>query len=316
MIVSRKILIIAPFAFGYTKHIQDVLNAKSGVEATILYLDKPGFKYKGLVHKIQNFVSKLFGKNLKKTFDFDRIKAEVLKLEKQHDIFIIRPDVLDDATLEFLKSRAHNFIAYYWDSTRRFPRKTQIVNYFDIIYSYDKQDVEQYGFNTLTNYIFAENTSEDYDYLFFNISTNDHRFPLIENLAGYLKQNDWSYNIKVYNGTPFEVKHVEPITEQLSITEVEKLILKSKIIVEIQRNDQIGLSFRIFEALGYRKKLITTNTDVVNYDFYNPQNILVIDENNIEIPEDFVTSPYVDIDETILDKYRLENWVKPIFNLQ
>ena len=123
-------------------------------------------------------------------------------------------------------------------------------------------------------------------------------------------------NIKVYNGTPFEVKHVEPITEQLSITEVEKLILKSKIIVEIQRNDQIGLSFRIFEALGYRKKLITTNTDVVNYDFYNPQNILVIDENNIEIPEDFVTSPYVDIDETILDKYRLENWVKPIFNLQ
>ena len=68
MIVSRKILIIAPFAFGYTKHIQDVLNAKSGVEATILYLDKPGFKYKGLVHKIQNFVSKLFGKNLKKTF--------------------------------------------------------------------------------------------------------------------------------------------------------------------------------------------------------------------------------------------------------
>ena len=65
---------------------------------------------------------------------------------------------------------------------------------------------------------------------------------------------------------------------------VEKLILKSKIIVEIQRNDQIGLSFRIFEALGYRKKLVTTNTDVVNYDFYNPQNILVIDENNIEIP--------------------------------
>lgn len=315
MIVSRKILIIAPFAFGYTKHIQDALNAKSGVEATILYLDKPGFKYRDLGHKIQNFVSKLSGKNLKKTFVFDRIKAEVSKLEKQHDIFIIRPDMLDDATIEFLKSRTHNFIAYFWDSTRRFPRKTEIVNSFDTIYSYDKLDVEQYGFKKLTNYIFTENTTKAYDYLFFNISTNDHRFPLIENLAGYLKQNNWSYTIKVYNGSPFETEHVEPITTQLSILEVEKLILKSKIIVEIQRNDQIGLSFRIFEALGYRKKLITTNRDVVNYDFYNPQNILVIDENNIEIPEAFVISPYVDIDEAILNKYRLENWVDTVFNL-
>ena len=313
---SRKILIIAPFAFGYTSHIQHALNAKKGVEATILYLDKPGFKYRSLGHKIQNFVSKVFGKNLKKTFVFDRIKAEVSKLEKQDAIFIIRPDMLDNATLKFLKTRTANFMAYYWDSTRRFPRKTEIIEHFNTIYSYDKQDVEHYGFKKLTNYIFAENTSKDYDYLFFNISTNDHRFPLIENLAGYLKQHDWSYTIKVYNGTPFETEHVEPITEQLSIAEVEKLILKSKIIVEIQRNDQIGLSFRIFEALGYRKKLITTNTDVVNYDFYNPQNILVIDENNIEIPEAFVNSPYVDIDEAILNKYRVENWVEQIFSLK
>jgi hypothetical protein len=311
-----KITIIAPFAFGYPNNIISTLNKTEGVNARIIYLDKPGFKYKNLAHKLKNFMSKIFGKNLKKTYVFDRIKSEVSKLANQDQIFIIRPDVLDNATLKFLKTKTANFTAYYWDSTRRFPRKTKITNYFDTIYSYDKQDVEQYGFKTLTNYIFAENTSKAFDYLFFNISTNDHRFSLIENLAGYLKQYNWSYTIKVYNGTPFEAEHVEPITTQLSISEVEKLILKSKIIVEIQRNDQIGLSFRIFEALGYRKKLITTNTDVVNYDFYNPQNILVIDEHNITIPEEFVTSPYVDIDETILDKYRLENWVKPIFNLQ
>ena len=313
---KQNILVIAPFAFGYTDHIVTALNTKDGVNADILYLDKPDFKYKNLGHKIKNFVSKVFGKNLKKTFVFDRIKAEVSKLETQDSIFVIRPDMLDDATLKFLKTKTQNFIAYYWDSTRRFPRKIEIVNYFDTVYSYDKQDVAKYGFKKLTNYIFTENRSKDYDYLFFNISTNDHRFPLIENLAGYLKRHDWSYTIKVYNGTPFETEHVEPITTQLSISEVEKLILNSKIIVEIQRNDQIGLSFRIFEALGYRKKLITTNKDVVNYDFYNPQNILVIDENNIEIPEDFVNSPYVDIDEVILDKYRIENWVEPIFNLQ
>jgi hypothetical protein len=309
------ITIIAPSAFGYTSHIQRVLNAHDGVEASILYLDKPGFQYKNIGHKFQNFVSKLFGKNLKKTFVFDRIKKDMAAIGTQDAIFIIRPDLLDDSTLQFLRAKTEQFIAYYYDSTRRFPRKLDIVNYFDTIYSYDKQDIKENDFKLLTNYIFAEQSATDYEYQFFNISTNDHRFPLIENLAGYLKAKGWTYNIKVFNGTPMEAEHVEIITEHQSIEQVERMILKSKIIVEIQRNDQIGLSFRIFEALGYRKKLITTNTDVVNYDFYNPQNILVIDENNIEIPEDFVSSPYVEIDDVILDKYRIKNWVKPIFGL-
>ena len=62
--------------------------------------------------------------------------------------------------------------------------------------------------------------------------------------------------------------------------------------------------------------MITTNKDIVNYDFYHPQNILVVDENNIQIPEDFVTSSYVEIDETILSNYKIENWVKPIFEIE
>jgi len=77
-------------------------------------------------------------------------------------------------------------------------------------------------------------------------------------------------------------EYVEIITTQKSIQEVSQMIQKAKIIVEIQRH---------------------------------PQNILVVDENNIEIPANFVTSTYVDIDETILSKYKIKHWVKPIFGL-
>ena len=75
------------------------------------------------------------------------------------------------------------------------------------------------------------------------------------------------------------------------------------------------MSFRVFEALGHRKKLITTNKDIVNYDFYHPQNILVLDKEKMEIPEDFVFSPYVEIDETVFAKYKIKNWVKEVFEL-
>jgi len=314
--LPKKILIIAPFAFGYTEHIQKALQQYKTIDAQILYLDQPAFSYKNTLHKAQNFFSKLFlGKNLKKTFVTDRIKASLVEFGKQDEIFIIRPDMLSDDLLNFIKSYTNKFIAYYYDSTRRFSRKVDIIPMFDKVYSYDKLDVEKYDLDFLTNYIFEESNHQENEVQFFNISTNDYRFPLLENLANYLKQQKWSYNIQVYNGSEMPAEHVEIITTQKSIIEVSELIQKAKIIVEIQRTEQVGLSFRIFEALGHRKKLITTNKDIVNYDFYHPQNILVVDEHNIEIPEDFVTSPYLEIDETILSNYKIENWVKPIFNL-
>ncbi|RKE92364.1 hypothetical protein [Ichthyenterobacterium magnum] len=311
---SQKVLIVAPFAFGYTAHIKNALDKFANIEANILYLDKPSFEYRNNFHKARNFISKIFGKNLKKTFVFDRVKKDVSALAKQNIIFVIRPDLLNDDTLKFLKNKTEKFIAYYYDSTRRFPRKVDIIPFFDTIYSYDKLDVNTYSFEFLTNYIFDESKNKSPKYLFFNISTNDYRFPLIETLAGYFKRKNWSYNIQVYNGSDMPAEHVKIITTQKSITEVSELIKASKIIVEIQRTEQVGLSFRIFEALGHRKKLITTNKDIVNYDFYSPQNILVVDEHDIKIPDEFVNSPYVEIEDSILTKYKIEHWVKAIFN--
>ncbi|WP_420572509.1 hypothetical protein [Kordia sp.] len=313
---SKKILIIAPYAFGYTAHIHNALQQYDTIDAKILYLDQPAFQYRNTFHKAQNFFSKLFlGKNLKKSFVTDRIKASLTKLGSQDEIFIIRPDMLSDDVLNFIKGFTQKFIAYYYDSTRRFPRKVDIIPMFDTVYSYDRLDVEKYNLSFLTNYIFEESNHTKFDYQFFNISTNDYRFPLLENLAKYLTEKSWTYAIQVYNGSEMPAEYVEIITTQKTIKEVSDLILKTKIIVEIQRTEQVGLSFRIFEALGHRKKLITTNKDIVNYDFYHPQNILVVDESNIEIPTDFVDSPYVEIEEAILSKYKIENWIRPIFGL-
>ncbi len=313
---TKKILVVAPYAFGYTSHLQRTLEDYSNVEASILYLDQPAFVYRNTLHKARNFFSKIFlGRNLKKTFVSRRLKTDISVLGKQDIIFIIRPDMLDDVLLDYIKSYAKKFIAYYYDSTRRFPRKAEIISFFDTVYSYDKEDVANFGFQFLTNYIFEESSESDYKYLFFNISTYDFRFPLLEKLAGYIKDHSWTYKVLVYNGSQMPATNVEIITKQLSIEEVSALIKNSKILLEIQRRDQLGLSFRIFEALGHRKKLITTNKDIVHYDFYNPQNILVVDENNIKIPAQFVSSPYIEVEESILSKYRVENWVRPIFDL-
>ena len=52
------------------------------------------------------------------------------------------------------------------------------------------------------------------------------------------------------------------------------------------------------------KKLITTNPDIINYDFYNPNNIHVIDEENIRFDAEFFNVPYEPIPEYKYNNYK------------
>lgn len=324
MNAAKKILIIAPVSLGYTKYIKEACNQYPNVDAEILYFSKTPEKFwsrtlqGNLFHRVQGFFLKLFfsGKEIQRIRESNRIMNLLSEPGNYDIIFIIRPDFLTDEGLNYIKSFTKKFIAYYWDSIRRFPRKAEIVDFFDLVYSFDRFDVEKYDLVFLTNYIFEESNHAQHDCLFFNICYYDpYRFPLLENLAQYLKEKSWTYSIQVKHKRMFRKQHTEVITTPKSVQEVSQLIQKAKILVDIQNKKQTGLSFRVFEALGHRKKLITTNKDIVNYDFYHPQNILVLDPEQIEIPEDFVFSPYVEIDEAVFAKYKIKNWVKEVFEL-
>jgi hypothetical protein len=71
---------------------------------------------------------------------------------------------------------------------------------------------------------------------------------------------------------------------------------------------------RTFECLGLRKKLITTNFEVINYDFYSSKNILIIDRQKPSIPLSFFTEPADESKFDILKRYELSNWLITIFS--
>jgi hypothetical protein len=71
----------------------------------------------------------------------------------------------------------------------------------------------------------------------------------------------------------------------------------------------------VFEAMGYHKKLITTNKEIVNYDFYDPANIFVIDDNeDISIPDAFFETPYKKLPPEVYNKYTVSAWVDTILS--
>jgi len=82
------------------------------------------------------------------------------------------------------------------------------------------------------------------------------------------------------------------------------------------RENQYGLSFRVFEAMALEKKIITDNEKIKNYDFYNPNNILVLNKDFSNITKEFFETPYQALPEEIYKKYTLEKWVERVFNLE
>ena len=101
----------------------------------------------------------------------------------------------------------------------------------------------------------------------------------------------------------------------MSINDVASIMRRSKCVLDIQHPDQTGLTMRTIETVGSKKKIITTNKDIINYDFYDPSNILIIDRNNPQINREFIRGPFHGISESIRYKYTLAGWLEEIFQL-
>lgn len=312
----RKITIIYPFTYGYIDLVVKELKSHSNITVTEIKTDTIKYQYPNPFAKTWNGITKLFGKNIKKEYFRNQILGQVR--EEQDITFIIRPDLFDISLLEKLKKKTENFIAYYYDSCKKYPKQVDLIPFFDEIYSYENEDIEKYNFIETSNFIYDESiATEDIRYDIFNISSYDSRIDEINRIANALSDAGLKIYFILFYFKKLSFPNLISVTEYLSLKETKKLISESRSMLDVQRIDQNGLSFRTFESLGYRKKLITTNKMVREYDFYHPNNILVINSNKIDTDEikNFLKLAYVEISQDILKKYNLKSFTEKIFKI-
>ena len=98
----------------------------------------------------------------------------------------------------------------------------------------------------------------------------------------------------------------------LSHKEILNLFATTNTIIDFPSSFQTGLTIRTFETLGSGNKLITTNKNIANEPFYNPEFINIIDINNFNLNVDFIKNiPTSSIDEVIKD-YSLINYINKL----
>jgi len=312
----KHITIISPNSFGYIDFLIDALDSKPDVVVTFINFENFKFRYNSKFEKVKNGFNKLFlNKNIKTVYRSKCILESFHNIEKQNFIVVIRPDKIEKKTLLSLKDYTENLYAFYFDAISNFPKKIELIPIFDKVFSYEKDDVEKYNLKFITNYIYDidQVSQEKIKHKIFNISSFDNRFDDLRRIATYLKEQNINYKIIARKEGSNKTGLIDITPDYMALPEVKKYIMDSEILLDIQKQNQKGLSFRVFEALGYKKKLITTNSDIVNYDFYDSNNILVLDVNHIDIPKHFLNSTYKQIPETVLYKYTLEYWIEKVF---
>ncbi|MBK7884958.1 MAG: hypothetical protein IPJ81_15125 [Chitinophagaceae bacterium] len=312
----NNLLFVAPDSVGIVKVIHDGFKSYTNYQVDFFNIEdcKDKFKYRNFLHRAANFFSKLIlKKNLKKVHYQKLVSGRISKLsEKYETIIIIRPDFLSDTNLLLLREKANYFVAYYWDTVAFFSRKLDIRHFFDKIFSFDSHDCEKYGFVFLPNFYFFENSPGEIKYEVYNLSSYDKRKFLLEKVAQRLEELRVSYKIRCRSGKPVNSKYIERFENIIDYREMLGEVAFCNVLLEIQTSNQNGLTFRPFEALGLNKKLITNSKVIRDYDFYDENNILIIDETNISIPKQFFETPYKKIPDTVKQKYHLKNWVTAI----
>jgi hypothetical protein len=126
-------------------------------------------------------------------------------------------------------------------------------------------------------------------------------------------QNNGTPNFYLYTGerdlpSEYQLSGITYISSPLAYEENIHLALQNEILVDFLVDAHSGLSFRVFEAIGYSRKLITNNNEVKSYDFYHPNNIYVLDNDERTLGE-FLNVPYAEIHPEIVDRYNFDNWI-------
>lgn len=89
-----------------------------------------------------------------------------------------------------------------------------------------------------------------------------------------------------------------------------EIIKKSKVIIELVENDIQWITQRTLYALSNEKKLITNNLDILHEPLYCKENIFILGYDKMTNLVDFIKSPYVKMDNNILQYYEMDQWME------
>lgn len=325
---DKSVLFFSPKFFDYELEIKKALEEFGA--AVKWFDDRPSnnFMSKALIRLNKNFIKR-------RIFNYYKGIIDQIKLNKLYFdyVFFLNPEAISVESLKQLKNELPDakFILYMWDSFKNRKSTAELLPFFDDKFTFDSQDAQNFGLKLRPLfYIDAYRARQEetilYDLLFIGTAHTD-RYKLLNKIINqfpgnlavkqyfFLGSKILFWVKKLFEKDFRNVSYKSMSFKALSHDMNAGLVHQSKAILDINHPGQLGLTMRTFEALGARRKLITTNADVSNYDFYNENNILIVDRLNPVIEKQFLLASFIPVSEDISIRYSLKGWVSEVFSL-
>ncbi len=317
---KKKIILGAPTAYGFSEIIEQELRHQ-GFDVYNLSLSHGHFKYKSVFERVGAYLHRNFlGYPDYKTYlKSKRIEHEMMdrlaEMPRVDYALLIRPDQYSEDIINMVGLKADKTIGYQWDGLSRFPAVYRRINLFDKFFVFDPKDALHKPVLPITNFYtnsFHVGYSKKHESDVYYVGTYmKRRAPQLEEIITTLQAHGLSvkYHICKFRKRKPRFKHLDTTPQNMSYQENLRFAFNSKILLDVPTVQHKGLSFRVFEALGFDKKLITTNQDIKRYDFYHPNNIFVWGGQPFEGLQAFLETPYVKPDSSIKEKYGFNRWI-------
>lgn len=336
----QKVILAVHYLYGLDKCMVHNL-AHCGFETINLCYDERKTHYPNLFSRLRALYYKWIAQDLdyKKQLRYRPFLADI---EQKLSIFNPKNQELADFALcisanvypkhiiQKIKENSRLCIGYQWDGIERYPEIFEYLDFFDDFFVFDERDIQkypQYHFQLTHNFYFdypienIEDKKAKNDGFYFVGGYNASRQDETKRLIDWLRHHDKPLDFHIFckDDRAKKIFGEEGITylNRNQTIDFETNLINAQqcgVMVDFVVGDHQGLSFRVFEALGYHKKLITTNQSVQYYDFYHENNIFIWDGQDLSGLETFLAQPYVFIDESIRQKYSFSHWIHHLFS--
>ncbi|MGI9551900.1 MAG: hypothetical protein ACR2MT_11920, partial [Aurantibacter sp.] len=228
------------------------------------------------------------------------------------------------------------FIMYMWDSVKNKKHTASLLPYFSLKHTFDKDDSVNSAYKAfnfrplffLDEYRnLGKGVAKDVDLLFVGTVHSD-RYQLLMKIRKLCEEMGKKIDFfmffqskklfytrkasdKSFSGARMADFHFTPLPKDQLIKKLESC----KVVLDIQHPDQTGLTMRTVEMIGAQKKIITTNHNIKDYDFYDSRNICCIDRNHIELNSSFFETDYETLDSQVYHQYSIDGWLEDVFSI-
>jgi len=326
----KEILLFAPKFFDYDREIAGALSARGAIVHCHSYLPSSSSLVKAIVRVRRGLIAHYTNRHFKEIIT--RLQHRAIS-----HILIIKGETITKHILQMLRGafpRAR-IILYLWDSIKNYPNVQENIGAVDKALSFDPADSVANSKVAFRPLFFSRSFASapklwrddlDYDVSFVGTLHSD-RLRILDELEDQFRRLNLTFKKVYFLRTSLEYywgKLTDPayrnhkasdfVTTPVPSAAVREIFFKSRVIVDIQHPKQQGLTMRAIEALGSRRKLITTNASVRTYDFYSPENIQIIGRHGEALSFEFFKTPGVEVPEPVYHKYSIDGWLDSIFS--